>query len=125
MAGKILLFGFEDLPSILQVEAAARTCGAEVVPVGRRDYHVPLGMLAGLDTERTGGQPPYLGGALGGRMMVLCGLETCMDEILGALRQAGVGTTCLKAVLTPHNRNWDAVRLHGELVREHQAMMGR
>ena len=57
--------------------------------------------------------------------MVLCGMEDQMDTILPALRQAGVGPECLKAVLTPHNRNWDAVRLYGELMREHQAIMGR
>ena len=125
MAGKLLLFGFEDLPSILRVETAAEGCAAAVVPVGRRDYNTPLGILAGLDTERSGGQPSYAGGPLGGRMMVLCGMEDQMDTILPALRQAGVGPECLKAVLTPHNRNWDAVRLYGELMREHQAMMGR
>ena len=55
MAAKLLLFGFEDLPSILRVETAAESCGAAVVPVGRRDYNTPLGILAGLDTERSGG----------------------------------------------------------------------
>ena len=125
MAAILLLFGFEDLPSILRVETAAESCGAAVVPVGRRDYNTPLGILAGLDTERSGGQPPYAGGALGGRMMVLCGVEDQMDTLLSALRLAGVGTECLKAVLTAHNRNWDAVRLYSELMREHQAMLGR
>lgn len=125
MAAKLLLFGFEDLPSILRVETAAESCGAAVVPVGRRDYNTPLGILAGLDTERSGGQSPYAGGALGGRMMVLCGVEDQMDTLLSALRLAGVGTECLKAVLTAHNRNWDAVRLYSELMREHQAMLGR
>ena len=48
-----------------------------------------------------------------------------MDTLLSALRLAGVGTECLKAVLTAHNRNWDAVRLYSELMREHQAMLGR
>lgn len=33
--------------------------------------------------------------------MVLCGMEDQMDTILPALRQAGVGPECLKAVLTP------------------------
>ena len=42
-----------------------------------------------------------------------------------ALRQAGIGRDCLKAVLTPHNRTWTAVKLYQELLREHQAMNGR
>ena len=32
---------------------------------------------------------------------------------------------CRKAVLTPHNRTWTAVKLYQELLREHQAMNGR
>ena len=35
MDGKILLFGFEDLPAILAVSAAAEPFGAEAVPVAR------------------------------------------------------------------------------------------
>ena len=58
-------------------------------------------------------------------MVVLCGLEDCIDALLLALRQAGIGLDCLKAVLTPHNRGWNAVKLYGELRREHQAMNGR
>ena len=46
----------------------------------------------------------------------------CMAD---ALRQAGVGPDCLKAVLTSHNRSWNALQLYGELLREHQAMNGR
>ncbi len=45
--------------------------------------------------------------------------------LLPALRQAGIGRDCLKAVLTPHNRTWTAVKLYQELLREHQAMNGR
>ena len=53
------------------------------------------------------------------------GLEDQVDCLLPALRQAGIGRDCLKAVLTPHNRTWTAVKLYQELLREHQAMNGR
>ena len=43
-----------------------------------------------------------------------------MNDLLPALRGAGV--TCLKAVLTPHNRGWSPVMLYAELQKEHQAM---
>ena len=42
-----------------------------------------------------------------------------------ALAQAGIGRECLKAVLTPHNRSWNALKLYGELLRERQATEGR
>ena len=53
------------------------------------------------------------------------GLEDQVDCLLPALSQAGIGRDCLKAVLTPHNRTWTAVKLYQELLREHQAMNGR
>lgn len=52
MNGKLLLFGFEELPSVLAVGAAMGPLGVEVVPVARRDYGCPLAVLAGLDERR-------------------------------------------------------------------------
>lgn len=57
--------------------------------------------------------------------MVLCGLEGQVLALLPALARAGAGPDCLKAVLTPHNRGWNALRLYGELIRERQALQGR
>nr|WP_326127258.1 DUF3783 domain-containing protein [uncultured Oscillibacter sp.] len=122
MAGTILLFGFEDLPAVLAVSAAAEPLGAEVVPVARGDYGRPVAALAGLEG---GAGVPYAGGPLGGRMMVLCGLEDRLELLLPALAEAGAGPDCLKAVLTDRNRGWNALRLFEELSRERRALMGR
>ena len=122
MDGKILLFGFEDLPAILAVSAAAEPFGAEAVPVARGDYGRPIAALAGLES---GAGVPYAGGPLGGRMMVLCGLEDRVPALLPVLAQAGAGPDCLKAVLTDHNRGWNALRLFEELSRERRALSGK
>lgn len=124
MSGKLLLFGFESLLQILALEAAVKPFGAELVPVARADYNKPLAALAGLDTA-PGPVQPYAGGPLGGRMLVLCGLEQELDGLLPALAKAGAGPDCLKAVLTPHNRSWNALVLHAELLRERQALQGK
>jgi hypothetical protein len=58
-------------------------------------------------------------------MLVLCQLEKQLDTLLPVLRSAGAGPECLKAVLTPHNRNWNPVMLYGELLREHKEMQGK
>ena len=58
-------------------------------------------------------------------MIVFCDLEDQLDTLLSALRKAGAGPECLKAVLTPSNRNWSALKLYSELLREHQALGGR
>ncbi len=119
---KILLFGFEDLPAILAVQAAAAPFGAEVVPVARREMNRSLASLAGLEEE--GSAAPFAG-VPAGRMAVLCGLEEALDALLPALAGAGAGRECLKAVLTPHNLHWSALTLQAELLRERQAMEGR
>lgn len=123
MSGKMLLFGFEELPAILAVSAAAESFGAEAVPVARTDYNKPIAVLAGLD-DVPGPVPPYTGGPLGGRMMVLCGLEDRIQALLPVLNRAGAGPECLKAVLTPHNRTWSALKLFTELRRERRALQG-
>ena len=124
MSGKLLLFGFDSLLHVLALEAAVGPFGAEIVPVARMDYNKTLAVLAGLDAD-VAPVMPYSGGPLGGRMIVFCGLEDRLDELLPALRRAGAGPECLKAVLTPSNRNWSALKLYGELQREHQALGGR
>lgn len=124
MSGKLLLFGFESLLQILALESAVSPFGAELVPVARADYNKTLAVLAGLDAA-PGPVQPYAGGTLGGRMIVLCGLEGQLDDLLPALAKAGAGPDCLKAVLTPHNRGWNAVTLYTELLRERQAIQGK
>ena len=121
MSGTILLFGFEDLPSIAAVGGVAERFGVQMRPVMRAEYSKTLGVLAGVVKEKTA-PAPYPGTTLGGRMLVFCGLEDKLDDLLTALRQAGIGPDCLKAVLTAHNKGWNAVQLFGELHSEHQAM---
>ena len=124
MSGKLLLFGFDSLLNVLALEAAVGSFGAEIVPVARMDYNKTLAVLAGLDAD-VAPVMPYSGGPLGGRMIVFCELENRLDTLLPALRKAGAGPECLKAVLTPSNRNWSALKLYSELLREHQALGGR
>ena len=124
MSGKLLLFGFDSLLHVLALEAAVGPFGAETVAVARLDYNKTLSALAGLDAD-VAPVMPYSGGTLGGRMIVFCELDDRLDSLLPALRKAGAGPECLKAVLTPSNRNWSVLKLYSELLREHQALGGR
>lgn len=120
MKETILLFGFQDLPSILAVQKAVAPI--EVKPVGRSEYGQTIAALAGLEAPKGSA---YTGPALPGRMLVLCGLGDQVERLLPLLRAAGAGPECLKAVLTPSNRSWTALTLYTELYREHQAMTKR
>ena len=124
MSGKILLFGFDSLLNVLALEKAMEPFDVELIPVARTDYNKTLAALAGLDTVPRAVMP-YAGSSLGGRMLVLCQLEKQLDELLPVLHQAGAGPECLKAILTPHNRSWNAVMLYSELMREQQEMKGK
>lgn len=120
MRETILLFGFQDLPSVLAVQKAVAPI--EVKPVGRSEYGQTIAALAGLEAPK---ETAYTGPVLPGRMLVLCGLGDQVDRLLPLLRQGGAGPECLKAILTPSNRSWTALTLYTELYRERQAMTKR
>lgn len=114
---KILLFGFDALPEILTAAGIARRFDAEAVTVSREGCGLTLAALSQGQTAGGAGLP------VGGKMMVFCGLERELDDLLAALHGAGI--VCLKAVLTPSNRNWTPGRLYQELERERRAMGGK
>lgn len=128
MSGKLLMFECNSLAMAIAVDRAMAELDVEVVPVARKNYNKPLEDLADAWSEvydENADLEPYTGGALGGQMMVLCELDDKIEPVLTALRNAGVSTDCLKAVLTKHNKSWDAVKLYGELQRESLAMRGK
>ena len=122
---KLLMFEFNSLPAALAVDRAMAPFDVEVVPVARKNYNKLLEDLVddwsdvydeNAETE------DYPGGPLGGRMIVLCGVEDQLDDLLPALREAGAGPDCLKAVLTVHNKEWTPLALFEELNREREAI---
>ena len=118
MNGVLLLFGFDLLPKILLIHGVMVRLGIKVLVVPRKDYMVSMeNLLAGEHGD-------YDGGSLGGRMIVLCDVAP-LDEALDALRSAGIGPDCLKAVLTEHNRKWTARQLYAELLRERKEVTGK
>lgn len=128
MSGKLLMFECNSLTLAIAVDRAMAELNVEVVPVARKHYNQTLEDLADAWSEvydENAELEPYTGSALGGQMMVLCDLDDRVDPVLAALRSAGIGIECLKAVLTAHNRTWDPVKLYRELQRENQAMRGK
>ena len=125
---KVLMFEFNSLLAGLTVDRAVAPFGVEVVPVARKNYNKPLEDLIDEWSDvyaEDAENEDYTGAPLGGQMLVFCEMEQELNDVLAALRASGVGRDCLKAVLTDHNRAWDAVKLYGELQREHLQMQKR
>ena len=125
---KILMFEFNSLIAGLTVDRAVAPFGAEVVPVARKNYNKMLEDLIDEWSDVYNEEAElenYTGGPLDGRMLVFCDMDEELNAVLAALREAGIGPDCLKAVLTEHNREWDAVKLYGELRMEHLRMQGK
>lgn len=120
MAGTILLYGFEELTDILAVKAAAGPFQAEVKPIWHDGWRTPIGALVGRKTRPA--REGVFSGKLGGRMMIFCDMDAQVDEILPALRRAGIGPECYKAVLTAWNQEWDGIALFAELQKERRAI---
>lgn len=114
---KLLLFEFDDLGDILAVAGAVRPFGIETAAVSRGSYGLTLEALSRGETDRSSGHA-----ALGGKLLVFCGVEAELDGVLAAIRDAGI--VGMKAVLTPSNRTWTPPRLYRALALERKGMGG-
>lgn len=123
MSGKVLIFEFSKLLTALEVHRAMEALGVEVQPVPRKHYNKSLEDILDPWSEvydEDSELEDYAGESLGSQMMVLCHLGDKLDDVLAALRAAGVGAETVKAVLTETNAAWDPVRLYQELQRERE-----
>ena len=91
--------------------------------VPESDYAQPLAALAGL-CPRT--EAAYSGEGFPDEMLVMANFNNHQfHALLDALRRSGMPPIPLKAVLTPTNAEWDSVKLHAEILREHETMHGK
>ena len=114
MRGNLLLFEFEDVRVLFEIERAAKPFGVEVTSVARKDYNYRLATLAGLEKRPTASNP-YMGEPLKGPMLVMCNMNGQVDAMLPALKNAGVGAECLKVILTLNNCTLTPPVLYEEL----------
>ncbi len=83
------------------------------------EYAEKLAALAGMEEKRN---EPFSGEPFAEEMLLMAGFAPqTLDALLRAFRSYRVAPVALKAVLTPVNAEWDSVRLHEELSREHEA----
>ena len=115
-----LMYGFGGQEALLCRVLEAR--GIVPVPVAPEDMGQQVGRLCGLAGYREKKRQP---GALpqGQGLLVLHNVtREELEELLKAIRQAGVTVPSLKAMVTPTNLNWTLDVLFGELFREQEIM---
>lgn len=58
-------------------------------------------------------------------MLVMSGFSNArIDTFLQMMRKKKIEKVALKAIVTPHNYQWNAYELHEELAKEHEKMNG-
>lgn len=115
MKETVLYFGKEEALAPIRRAMAVRKIALHAVPP--QDYVCSLAALAAGKSDAEG----YDGAAFDEPMLVFCGFSAArLDLALNGLRREGL-VVPLKAVLTASNRDWTALVLHDELVREHAA----
>ena len=100
--------------------------GIRVREVGRDEYALPIGVLAGIPVTRPANAEAPASPPFDDEMLVMCHMMSNeLDAFLRAMREAGMPRIDLKAVLTPINVLWNSTDLHSELAREHASMQRR
>ncbi len=121
MKETIMLFHIEDSRRLSAIRRALLPLKFRVKVISPEEYCQPVGYLAGAPdiapVQSTGDT-----GEFSGEMMVMAWLSSRrVDQVLAALRKAGVGRINYKAVITPENQYWDCRKLYEELKKEHEA----
>ena len=122
MTGPILLEYNLDNQQKLKLRFVCAQLRIAVRSVPKTDWKQPVGALTGA-CARTA--DVYDGDGFSDEMLVMANFTNALlNALLKSTRQAGMRAIPLKAVLTPTNADWDSLRLHDEIAREHAAMHG-
>ena len=122
MKETILLFHFSDKSRKNKLARALLPLRMKIREVAKEDYLQPVGYLAG-NKEISPVETKYDGDGLAGELLLMAGLSSPqVDLVLRAIRKSGAGPIPYKAVLTPSNQNWDALKLFQEIKAEHEQM---
>lgn len=118
-APQILMYNLDN-PRKLKILMICGQLKIKARSVAVSDYAQPIGALAGL---RSRTDAVYLGTGFPEEMLLMANFSgALLNGFLNAMRQNRLPGIPLKAVLTDANADWDSVRLHDEILREHIAM---
>ena len=114
----ILLYNLDN-PKGAKIRRMCLPLGLRTRLVAPEEYGLPLGELV----DGAAPETPWTGETFGDEMLLLVNCTgPLLDRFLQGFRRNKIPAVYLKAVLTPTNRDWNSVALHGELTRERQAI---
>lgn len=121
MKETILLFHIQQEQKI-KFQKAFLPLHLKVKAVKKEEYMQTIGSLAGIKGMEMSDEI-YSGDDFEQEMMVMsvAGFGR-VEQILAAMKKAGLKRIDYKAVLTDSNQNWNALKLYGELKTEHERM---
>lgn len=118
-APQILMYNLDN-PRKLKILMICGQMKIKARSVAVSDYAQPIGALAGL---RSRTDAVYSGTGFPEEMLLMANFSgALLNGFLNAMRQNRLPGIPLKAVLTDTNADWNSVRLHDEILREHIAM---
>lgn len=121
MKATVLLFNFNEKERSGMITRALLPLGLRIKKVKREDYLQPMGYLVGKKDCKSIEQR-YDGEEIEYEMLFMAGMTNSqIDQLLLAMRKAGVGKIACKAVLTEANQHWNALELFEELKKEHKS----
>ena len=119
MGGPLVLMFNLDNPTGSKLRLLCMKLKLRARSVDPGQFGLPVGTLAGLLPPAE----PEPVTPFQDEMLLFCNMDgATLNAFLRGIRSAGIPGIALKAVLTPTNASWNAVALHDELVREHEAM---
>lgn len=117
----ILAFNFteERLKALKLISMMLRV---QLRAVMRSEMAHSIGYLAGVNGVEPVAEA-YAGEETKEEMLVMCAFtRPDLDRLLAAIKKSKLQQVALKAMLTPHNATWSAVKLATELQAEHAFM---
>ena len=119
MAAKILLYDLKNLAG-KKIQKLCGRLNIEIVKVKQEDFSKPLKVAAGLaeaeESISNGSEVNF-----SEPMLVLVDFtEELLDRYLKEYKVMHIPPSDLKAVLTEHNQNWNAMKLYQELCGERE-----
>ncbi len=120
----VLLYNIKNKPYTAKLKSILLRLGIKIKVVTPEQYGLPIASLLSNSSskvettaEATPDTPNFED-----EMLVMAGLtDARLNQLLLALRKDQIRIP-LKAILTPHNSQWNSVQLRDELSLEHQKM---